>query len=116
MRRNEMPHFDVIVYACTGLLAILGSVKIVTGAIMKKESAEIKKPCGEKFIDHIDKIRIVKQEMQESKDRIFELEINYGHILEKITKIEIIVDRNAEQTAQIYNWMAERKSGGKWKK
>lgn len=83
---------------------------------MKKESTEIKKPCGDKFTDHSDKIRIVKQEMQESKDRIFELEINYGHILEKITKIEIIVDRNAEQTAQIYNWMAERKSGGKRKK
>ena len=89
---------------------------------MKKDSGKIKKNCGDKFTDHSDKIRIMKEDTQESKNRIFAIELNYGHILEEITtikgdvkEIKTAADKNALMTAKIYDWMAERKQGGKRK-
>ena len=105
-----MLQYQFIVLVCAGMLAILGAVKIVTEAILKKESAEIKKPCGDRFMDHSGKIKILEDEAAIRNNRLIKLEINYGHILEKITRIEIVIDKNAEMTRQIYAWMDKRKS------
>ena len=117
-----MLQYQFIVLVCAGLMAILGAVKIVTEAILKKESAEIKKPCGDRFTDHSGKIKIVEKDVQESKDRIFAIELDYKHILTEINTIKgdikemkIATDKNGEMTRQIYTWMSDRKRGGKRK-
>ena len=87
---------------------------------MKKESTDPKKNCGDKFKDNSDKIAMIEREGIARKERIRELEINYGHILTKIGSIEGDIKemktaavKNAAMTTQIYAWMAERKQGGK---
>ena len=107
---------------CTIGIVIIVAVKTVTEAIVKKDSVEIKKNCGDKFTDHSGKIIAMKIEADTRKERIMKLEINYGHILDEIATIKCDIkdmktaaEKNAAMTAQIYAWMSERKQGGKRK-
>jgi len=117
-----MPQYQFVVLVCAGLLAILGAVKIVTEAILKKDSTEVKRPCHEKFKENSDNIATIEREAAARKDRILKLEMNYGYILEKIAIIETEIKglnetsiKNAEMTRQIYAWIDKRKTNGKRK-
>ena len=107
---------------CTIGVIVIVAIKTVTEAIVKKDSVEMKKPCGEKFSDHSGKIKVLEAEADTRKERIIKLEINYKHILDEIATIKCDIkdmktaaEKNAAMTAQIYAWMSERKQGGKRK-
>ena len=117
-----MPQYQFIVLVCAGLLAILGAVKIVTEAIVKKDSGETKKSCGEKFTDHSGKIVAMKIEADAREKRVMKLEFNYDHILEEIKSIKYDIremktaaEKNVIMTEKIYAWIDKRKTNGKRK-
>ena len=109
-------------YLGTAAIIILGAVKIVTEAIVKKDSGETKKSCGEKFTDHSGKIKVLEAEADTRKERIIKLEINYKHILDEIATIKCDIkemktaaQKNAIMTTEIHRWMLERKNERKRK-
>jgi hypothetical protein len=110
-----MSHFQLFVYVCAGVITILGAVKIVTGAIMQKESSEMKKGCREKMKEQTDKFEKIERCFREiengtrsSNDRILVLETRFAEIISRMTRVENTVDKNAEMTRLIYEHMARQ--------
>jgi hypothetical protein len=118
-----MTHFQFIVLVCAGMITILAAVSIIVGAIMKKDSGEIKKPCAEKFAavkeEQTDKFEKIERCLSEIEggakarnDRILILETRFTEIISRMTRVETAVDKNAEMTRMIYEHMAKRKANG----
>jgi hypothetical protein len=87
-----MTHFQFIVLVCAGMITILAAVSIIVGAIMKKDSGEIKKPCAEKFAavkeEQTDKFEKIERCLSEIEggakarnDRILILETRFTEII-----------------------------------
>jgi hypothetical protein len=118
-----MTHFQFLVLVCAGVVTILAAVSIIVGAIMKKDSGEIKKPCAEKFAavkeEQTDKFEKIERCLSEIEggakarnDRILILETRFTEIISRMTRVETAVDKNAEMTRMIYEHMAKRKANG----
>ena len=107
---------------CTIGIVIIVAVKTVTEAIVKKDSVEIKKNCGDKFTDHSGRIKTLEDETAAKEKRVMKIEFNLGHILEEISTIKCDIkemktaaQKNAIMTTEIHRWMLERKNERKRK-
>lgn len=107
-----MPHFQFIVFICAGVVTILGAISIITGAIVKKNSEEIKKSCTNEF----DGLKVELKEFgigaKERNDRVLTLEVKFAEIILRLTRLEGIMDKNTEMTSMVYAYMQKRKTSG----
>jgi hypothetical protein len=109
----------LVAYLFTFATVVIVGIKIVTENIMKKDSAEIRKPCAKRLDDHSGRIAALDKDAVGRKDRILKLEFNYEHILDEIKTIKgdvrelkTAADKNAEMTRMIWEHMAKRKANG----
>jgi hypothetical protein len=114
-----MPHFQFVVLVCGGVGTILGAIAIITGAIVKKNSNEIKASCATKFDNFHKELKEIDGGARDRSTRIAVLESRYAEILSRITRIELAQDentksnaKNAEMTAKIYAYMSAGIDGG----
>jgi len=108
-----MNYFQLVVLVIGGASAIIGSVAIITGAIVKAKAKDIKDPCVKEF-DHIkSNIHGIEKNASERHDRIIKMEIKFEEIINRIEKLERVIEENIKLTTQIYMDMPKRLGNGR---
>ena len=102
-------HFRLLAYLGGAIVAFLGAVGIITGAIVRKNSNEIKDSCSKKFEEIKGAVSKFEVGAQSRSERTLVLETKYAEILSRLTRLETIMDKNAVQTEWIYAYMSEQK-------
>lgn len=110
---SELSHFQFVVLVLGGASAMIGSVAIIVGSIVKKNAIDIKRPCIEKFNDLDQAIDFVEEGAKERHDKILRMEIRFEEILNRIEKLEKVVEENIKLTNQIYLDMPKRNGNGR---
>jgi hypothetical protein len=107
-----MTHFQFIVLICGGAGTIIACVAIITGAIVKKNSGEIKAACTNQFASMKNDIKESDVGARERNNRILTLEVKFSEIISRLTRLEGIMDKNTEMTSMVYAYMQKRKTNG----
>jgi hypothetical protein len=109
-----MPHFQFVVLICAGSLTIMAIAFKFIGEFMKKTDSGkiIKEACVEKFIDIRSCLKEFESGAKERSNRILVMETRFAEILSRITRLETVMDKNAEMTSLIYAYMSKRKGNG----
>jgi hypothetical protein len=113
---NGLDHFKFIVLIFGGAATILGTIAIIIGAVMKKEAGNIKPPCQKEFDAIKLDLNSVESGARERHDKILRMEIRFEEILNRIEKLERVIEENIRLTNQIYADMPKRLPNGRTSK
>lgn len=104
-----MPHFQFIVLVCAGMLTIITVSFKLIGELMKKDDSGkmIKAACTDKFEKIESCFKEIEGGAQDRNNRILTLEIKFSELITRMTRIEGSIDKNAEMTRMIYDYMAK---------